>query len=262
MTTKFGVFRKAALGFTLIEILVVIALMGGAALVVASLMQNVNRGQVILLQSLAFQDMVSEITQYLRDPNACKNTLFGLTIPTSSIPSGIAVPAGIKNNSTPPIPPAVVIPPGKVYGSAVAQVRIESFALMNSASTVIPNTKILTTTLRVRYLKKKPDGTWPPTSATMSRDINLSVQADSLSKVQSCASDADMMTETMCNSLGGTYDFTLNKCKDLHLTGTTTLTGPLCQGVNCSTVVPKTICFGKSVVVGISGGNVICADKW
>ncbi|HAR42501.1 MAG TPA: hypothetical protein DCS07_07700 [Bdellovibrionales bacterium] len=312
-----GVRRKSVLGFTLIETMVVLGILAGASAMVAALMQNMNRGQVQFMQSMALQDMITEITQYLRDPGACKQTMTAASIPG---PGGSTNIAAIKNSTG-----TNAVQVNQEYGSGFGKIKPVSFKLKNTGPAPA-NQKILTTYLEVGYQKMKMPTGWHPTQY---KSINITVQSSGGPvTVIGCATDANIMSEAMCTALGGAYDFSDSRCKELNLIGPTSLSGAtslngpvnitgattvngnatvtgnivansssigtltvaanatvsglmavtnanlngtlilngagrLCGATGCMTRFPQGVCTGaKQVMLGISGGNVICGTKW
>jgi prepilin-type N-terminal cleavage/methylation domain-containing protein len=209
-------------GFSLLETLVVIIIVGIISLVIAQLMTDLNSGQIRALQLSNRQDFTIMISNALRSSEGCKNTLLGQNIPlgppvNATAPQQILAVRDANNlivTSALGGPPAPIIGnfPDKVNQASLRNIRFQLW-VPNPTTPLVPN-KARQGWFRLNYDLFQTDGSLK----NYSRDIPITVVPDSSATVSNCyASGGD----EFCAALGGAYDVVTNRCNHIDLSSAT-----------------------------------------
>jgi hypothetical protein len=172
-------------GFSLVEIAVAGGLLGGLALLGASVSKNMIQGQKSAETKMEELEMRRQIISLLSDRTACTNTFSGSTI-GSEISS-------IKN-----VAAAVIFQTGSEYGNG--SLKINSMTTTDTGQTFTDGTRSVNLTVSLTKLK------------TISRQIKnpvipLRVRAASASSpISYCFADSEQIVTTSCLAAGGIWN--------------------------------------------------------
>lgn len=179
-----------SLGFSLVEIMVVLGIMGGISLGVAQLMKQSTTSANFVEAKTEENEITRQISLMIAKKDACTHTMLGRGV-------GDNVPT-IKNNQG-----ADVYAVNGLYGNGA--ITITSMRLANSGATTIPadgrGTLFLEVTLNRRKVKSA--------ATDFTKRILIAVKLDPTSKIESCSiTDEDLVEqakEEMCIAFGGVW---------------------------------------------------------
>jgi hypothetical protein len=171
-------------GFTLVEGLILGGLLGGLALVGATMSKNMNQGQATAEAKLEDIELRRQIVTILTDKVACANTLSGVNIGGSI--------SSIKNASG-----AVMFQVGGNYGNGSLQ--INSFTTADLNQTFPDGTRMIGLSVGLTKLKNT-------TKPAKNSVITLRVKAPSANAaITSCFADFEQLIRSACLSAGGAW---------------------------------------------------------
>ncbi len=207
-------------GFSLLEVTIAGGLMGGLALLGASVTKNMFQEKTTSETKMEELEIRRQITTLLSDKAACSNTFTGLSIGGNL--SSIKSSAG-----------TVMFESGKSYGNGSLQ--IESMTTSDSGQTFADGTRSVKLTINLKKLK------------TITRQIKnpvipLRVKAASASApISYCFADSEQIVITACQAASGIWSGTTCSFDHLYVkktgdTMTGNLTAPQFNGnVNATT---------------------------
>jgi predicted hydrocarbon binding protein len=176
---------KKANGFSLVEVMIVVGLLSGLAILFNSIVKNMHQGQATAETKMEELELRRIITTTLSDKAACINTFSGISI-------GGGVNA-IKNNAG-----TILYQAGNIYGNN--SLKIESMITKDLGQIYSDGTRKINLIINFKKMKNIVKQT------VHSANIDLRVKASSASaSITSCFADADEVVKAACESAGGTW---------------------------------------------------------
>lgn len=206
-------------GFTLVEILVAAALIGGLGLAMMNIFKIQSFTQKKTEASFELSTLKQTINTTLLDANACKNTLSH--IPNITTP-GLTLTSVKDKTISPPGTPGIVFQTGVSYGNLV---EIETINIVNAVvdPPVGASTKRFGS-LQIVFHFKKTSKIIEKTKTTDELNLLIKVETDLGGRVTNCYSAletaVDTAKEESCEAIGGVFNVATNKC-DLTNFGST-----------------------------------------
>lgn len=200
---------KSLRGFTLIEVLIVVALSGIAMLALMSFMNFSARSTRSVYLSGDFNSLTAAVRLFLNHEVTCQKVLTAFSFPAVS---GSGLPR--------PIDPPVVISPLSYNGSVVAKVgepttglqvtKLEFNELIDDSLPLMSGEKPYVVNLRLEAKKVVTDGAVG--SSTLSSDFVVMILVNpSTNQITGCFLENSAVNT--CTEMGGTYsDTTTPKC--------------------------------------------------
>lgn len=256
-------------GFTLTEILVATALVGGLAATIAQLLTYANEGQRRMWQLINLTDLFSIVEQSMRTPAGCQNTLAAKVIPETTPgapPAGTLVTAIKDANNN------VAISSGGMFGSGGGQLKVLDFQLFSTT----PNQANISKQawLRINYQKMASDNSFGTTIYRKDIPLNVLPSATSPAVANVVRCYVEDYAQSACQALGGALDPGSGLCNQIDLSSVpgATLKLPVasqfCLSGNCMTTLSAQYCplpgqpATCTTVIGIApGGRVACGSS-
>jgi prepilin-type N-terminal cleavage/methylation domain-containing protein len=228
-------------GMSLIEVMMVVALLGGLSLVAAQLMKNQNQMMTQTEAKSEELELYNQIRTILSRKEACEYSFQGQGLDTSV--------STIKNATN---QDAFAV--GNIYGQRNLEITRIDLNNDNVPSGGGYGEAILE--IETKRLKKKEG------QKIITKEIMLQVQTDSSDNVVECFSESSNTVKTakdeMCQSLGGTFDQDNNLC---DLSDAQIQAEQYCIDDNCRTSFEQQTCPDDQVMKGLnSDGSLICED--
>ncbi len=190
--------KKDQNGFTLIELLIVLAVFPTLALGIAHMLTDARRAQVGLQTDAEWEQQLTHLTQVIRDPAGCTETLQDKVFDPTQLSTAFIDSIVIHMHDQ---PGQILAQTGMAWPqqSTVESVRLEQF---NFVATDRYAAKIV---IRLR----KAAGTFVGT-ATKTREFPIRIHTELLSanqaRISSCTHAFEEVTELQCHSLQGNWD--------------------------------------------------------
>lgn len=194
-----------AKGFTLVELLVSVAIAGGGALLVAKLLSDQQFNQAKLKLDIEIDKQQAQIQSFLKKPEICNQTFAGVTLPLTSTGS-VNVTGGIRNPTT-VVLPIPSISNASWSGTGKQDYRVQALRLQNpqtnsGSASVLESVKDSVKEVVVVYELKRPYFS----SVLVERKFNMFMTMDPVGLFRECGSVlGDSNRETlmkMCRALG------------------------------------------------------------
>lgn len=164
-------------GFSLVELMVVVGLISGIAVVMMNLNKNMMDNKVKLESDVEIVTSVTEIIALLSSPENCVNSLFGRN--AANTPPGTIL--NLRRGTTPGV---VTLPVNTPSGNA--SIVIKSYSLSDSDADVDVATN--TTKIIMNYQRKKAQ---IGGSGDIIKKVKLNVTVDALGNITECRAMAD-----------------------------------------------------------------------
>jgi len=261
-------------GFSLVEIMVALGLMGVVSLGTMQVMQTTNKTQLSALYTSNAQTSVRDMENILRNNLSCQNTFVGYNL--TSLPLEIVKPASVPANGI--IlkwyrgAPVVRYNKGQIVGSGPGAVKIENAYFIKYDSlnkNIIRSDSVVTergaVTIEVVFSKVTySKGNWDNADKGTSfgtDEIKLRLGTDvflnpSTKVITGCArgENTDELGKEGCDSLGG-HIGTDGKCKQARicLNGTCVNAWPSFKHDVCTWRYP--LCLAEEFVRGVDTGT-------
>ncbi|MFM6929763.1 MAG: type II secretion system protein [Bdellovibrio sp.] len=235
-------------GFTIVEVLIAIGIMGIVSLGIAEMFRQMAEQQRNVVQLMNKQDLKSTATIAVRDKGGCTNTLTGMLIPTT-VAGATSIAAGIKDNQGNVIVTSAGANPTRIGNAAGDWLQVTNIRFFSTTPNV-PFTR-KAATIRVQYNRAKANGT-----ITEGLDIPISVVPDAAGKVSLCYG-YDFTDDNICSTNGGTFN---------PMTGVCDYT-KLCVNGNCVTTFSTQTCPQPGqpstfrTMVGMKNGLIMCGPS-
>lgn len=184
-------------GFTLVEVLIAAAALGGLALVATQLTSDVDKTKKHFEVTTEITSIKTTIASTMYSSIACNNTFGG-----QDITGNITIPS-IRNSANTPLYSA-----GTSYYNN--KIRINSFTVVSRTLTNSGTGKVGTFTLRIAFEKLSTASVDSVIGAAkggklVNEDITVRVTTDAADVVQECYNDLLSAEETVCTLIGGTF---------------------------------------------------------
>lgn len=200
-------FRQS--GFSLLEVLIAAAAMGGLALIATQLTSDVDKTKKHFETSTDMTGIKSNIGSMLVGSEACKNTFGGLSLATlpRSVPN-------VKNSSN-----SVVYSTGTEIGKT--NIKINSFNIVSKSLNNLGAGKTGTFTFEIEFEKIQTLDTSHPDrkhltnfkgGKTIKTSMDVSVTTNAAETIQDCYNDLLSAQETWCSLVGGTFNAIAREC--------------------------------------------------
>lgn len=250
-------------GFTIVEVLVAVGIMGIVSLGIAEMFRQMAEQQRNVVQLMNKQDLKNSILVAIRDKDGCTNTLLNRPIPTNPN-APVSIPNGIKNNAPSPVGGALIVQNGQNFGAAAGDwLTITNIQLVSQGPNIVGSLK--NAKVRVSYSRVKGRG---PVTENIEIDVKVIPKAGGL--VDTCWTD--FTDATICTANGGTYNPATGACQYTKLcAGNYCLKdvpgdpeNGLCGPTGCTTNFSPQRCprpgqnSNFTMVIGIEKGTVIC----
>lgn len=235
-------------GFTIVEVLVAIGIMGIVSLGIAEMFRQMAEQQRNVVQLMNKQDLKSTATIAIRDKGGCTNTLSGVLIPTS-VAGATAVAGGIKDNQGNVVVTSTGANPTKIGNAAGDWLQVTGVRFFSTTPNV-PFTR-KAATIRILYNRAKSLGT-----VNEGLDIPISVVPDGAGRVSLCYG-YDFTDDNICNTNGGTFNPTTGVCDY----------SKLCISGSCVTTFGTQQCPQPGqpntwrTMVGMKNGLIMCGPS-
>ena len=248
-------------GFTVIEVLVAIGIMGIVSLGIAEMFRQMAEQQRNVVQLMNKQDLKTAVTIAVRDKGGCTNTLSGMLIPTT-VGAAAAIAAGVKDNQGNVVITATGANPTKMGNAAGDWLRVTNVQFF-SITPNVPFTR-KAATIRIKYDRAKATGT-----VNEGLDIPISVVPDAAGRVSLCYG-YDFTDDNICNTNGGTFNTATGTCDYSKLcAGGYCLKAAqgLCNGTSCTTNFDSQSCplpgqpSNWRTMVGLKNGLIQCGPS-
>lgn len=248
-------------GFTVVEVLVAVGIMGIVSLGIAEMFRQMAEQQRNVVQLMNKQDLKSMTTIATRDKGGCTNTLGGILIPTT-VGGAVNVPNGVRDNQNNRIVSYTVNPPTSPtkVGNAAGDWLVVTSIQFYSTTPNIPNQR-KAAMIRIKYDRARATGT-----VNEGMDIPISVVPNGAGRVSLCYG-YDFTDDNICNTNGGVFNPATGNCDYTKLcAGGYCLNSAsgLCANGNCTTTFATQQCPlpGQPptwrTMVGIKNGIIQC----
>lgn len=247
-------------GFTVVEVLVAIGIMGIVSLGIAEMFRQMAEQQRTVLQLMNKQDLRDRVLVAIRDQDGCRNTLGDKPIPTGGASTPITV---IKNNATNPVGGDSVLILNQTVGNAAGdRLTVTNLQLLSQGANVVGTPK--DAKVRVTYTRERSRGT-----STESLDIDIKVIPKAGGLVDICYGTAFAISN-ICSANGGTFNQATGACDYSQLcAGGYCLksTKGLCNGASCTTNFDSQSCplpgqpSTWRTMVGLKNGLIQCGPS-
>lgn len=228
-------------GMSLVEVMMVVALLGGLSLVAAQLMKNQNQMMTHTEAKSEELELYNQIRTVLSRKEACEYSFQGQALDSSI--------STIKNATD-----QEVFEVGQIYGRR--NLEILGMDLKNETVPAGGGYGEAFLEIKTKRLKKKEG------QKVIKKEIMLQVQTDSSDNIIECFSESSNTVKTakdeMCQSLGGTFDQDNNLCdlSDAQITA-----DQFCIDGHCRTTFEPQNCPAGEVMKGISSDGTIQCEK-
>lgn len=200
-------FRQS--GFSLLEVLIAAAAMGGLALIATQLTSDVDKTKKHFETSTDMTGIKSNIGSMLVGSESCKNTFSGLSLATlpRSVPN-------VRNSSN-----SIVYSTGVEIGKT--NIKINSFNIVSKSLNNLGAGKTGTFRFEIEFEKIQTLDTSHPDrkhltnfkgGKTIKTSMDVSVTTDAAEQIQNCYNDLLSAQETWCSLVGGTFNAIAREC--------------------------------------------------